>query len=325
MKKYILGLFLMLIICAITMTVASAANGPSAQDLKDINSGIEYPRDNEYFDTYRYATIKAPGGHSVYAYGSADRMGSRYTAADGDRVLLLAERKGVTCCIVLSQNKGRWINSDYLVLDPLPTPTPASTPKPMTTPKPIQSDSVSYLNDYKTLIDLVLKKTKGSYFDDELEKSNSGMLYDFDEDGYRELVITYLDYENNEYNMKALLARRKNDGSTHVYEKTVCPFAGGAKATVYYGTFGEKTVFHLVFTNSLDGEAEIGRDTIITMQDGVFVPLTELEWDLDGCYVSGEKDNNLFNALYGTRKYIICGWGDGNTADSLDSLKKAVS
>ena len=88
---------------------------PSAADLKAINSGIEYPREDEYRDSYEYAVVKAPHGHSVYGFGSADHMGSSYTVLDGERVLMLADRNGYTCVIVLSQNKGRWINSNYLV------------------------------------------------------------------------------------------------------------------------------------------------------------------------------------------------------------------
>lgn len=98
-------------------TPEATRNAPSEQDLKDIGSGIEYPRVGEYYPEYRYATVKAPGGYSVYGFGSADRMGSKTDVRNGERVKMLAERNGVACCIVLSQNKARWINCDYLEIE----------------------------------------------------------------------------------------------------------------------------------------------------------------------------------------------------------------
>ncbi len=96
------------------VSLISGIMKPSAADLEAINSGIEYPREEEYKDSYEYAIVKAPHGHSVYGFGSADHLGSSYTVLDGEKVLILAERKGYSCVIVLSQNKGRCINSQYL-------------------------------------------------------------------------------------------------------------------------------------------------------------------------------------------------------------------
>ena len=96
------------------VSLISGIMKPSAADLEAINSGIEYPREDEYKDSYEYAIVKAPHGHSVYGFGSADHLGSSYTVLDGEKVLVLADRKGYSCVIVLSQNKGRWINSNYL-------------------------------------------------------------------------------------------------------------------------------------------------------------------------------------------------------------------
>ena len=90
---------------------------PSEQDLKDSGSGIEYPRAEEYYSEYRYATVKAPGGYSVFGFGSADRMGSKTDVRDGERVKMLAERNGIVCCIILSQDKARWINLEYLEIE----------------------------------------------------------------------------------------------------------------------------------------------------------------------------------------------------------------
>lgn len=82
--------------------------------LEAIHSGIEYPKEYEYFDDYRYARVTAPGGHSVYGFGSADRQGSSFTVLNGEEVQILAERGGFSCTIVLSQNVARWINTNYL-------------------------------------------------------------------------------------------------------------------------------------------------------------------------------------------------------------------
>lgn len=113
--KRLISLFCMLVLMHMLFPTVFAADRPSAADLEEIGSQIEYPKGNEFFDEYRYATVKAPHGHSVFGFGSADHLGSSYTVLDGERVLILAERKGYSCVIVLSQHKGRWINSDYLI------------------------------------------------------------------------------------------------------------------------------------------------------------------------------------------------------------------
>ena len=109
----VLLLMLFLLLCAMSHAAASEGK-PSREDLEAINSGIEYPREEEYLDEYIYAEVYAPHGHSVFGFGSADRQGSRYTVLDGEQVKILAERNGVACVIVLSQNRARWINSQYL-------------------------------------------------------------------------------------------------------------------------------------------------------------------------------------------------------------------
>lgn len=89
---------------------------PGPWDLTAIGSQIEYPKGNEYLREYQYATVRAPHGHSVYGYGSADRLGSYYTVLDGETVKIVAERNGYSCCVILSTKRARWINSKYLVL-----------------------------------------------------------------------------------------------------------------------------------------------------------------------------------------------------------------
>ncbi len=113
MKKWIC-VFLTLVILGSLMPDAFAASGPGSEDLTAIESKIEYPKAKEYLDEYEIAKVKAPKGYSVLGYGSADRAGSSYEVMDGEWVLVLARRGGMSCCIVLSQNKGRWINSEYL-------------------------------------------------------------------------------------------------------------------------------------------------------------------------------------------------------------------
>lgn len=91
---------------------AFASYGPCEADLIAIGSGIEYPRETEYLDDYYYGVVQAPGGHSVYCYGSADMLGSKYTVADGEEVEILARRGQMLCVIIPSQNKARWIREE---------------------------------------------------------------------------------------------------------------------------------------------------------------------------------------------------------------------
>ncbi len=98
-----------------TAPVSEPEPAPSEEDLRAINSGIEFPRADEYFDHYVYAVVRAPHGHSVLGFGTAKHDGNSYTVPDGEEVIILAERKGYSCCIVVSQQKARWINSEYLV------------------------------------------------------------------------------------------------------------------------------------------------------------------------------------------------------------------
>ena len=97
------------------MPSAFAEGKPGAQDLQEIGSQIEYPKGNEYLAEYEYAEVRAPKGHSVLGFGSADHQGSVYTVLNGEKVKILAERKGYSCVIVLSQAKGRWVNTKYLI------------------------------------------------------------------------------------------------------------------------------------------------------------------------------------------------------------------
>lgn len=92
------------------------ADGPGKADLTVINSRIEFPREGEYLARYEYAVVKAPKGHSVYGYGSADRAGHVYYVRHEEPVTILARRGGMSCCIVPAEGVARWINSDYLEL-----------------------------------------------------------------------------------------------------------------------------------------------------------------------------------------------------------------
>lgn len=89
---------------------------PGRADLEAVGSGIEYPREDEYYERYAYATVRAPKGHSVLGFGSADHQGRSFTVLNGEEVRMLAERKNYVCCIVLSQGVARWINREYLVV-----------------------------------------------------------------------------------------------------------------------------------------------------------------------------------------------------------------
>ena len=113
MKKT-LAMLCVLVMMLTLLPAASAAGAPSAADLKAIGSQIEYPKSSEYLSSYVYATVAAPGGHSVYCYGSADRKGSRYTVNDHEAVTVLAYRKDMACIIIDSQRRARWIKDEYL-------------------------------------------------------------------------------------------------------------------------------------------------------------------------------------------------------------------
>ena len=113
MKKTISMLLVVFMLLTLAPAVL-AADAPSAADLKAIGSQIEYPKKNEYLSSYAYATVTAPGGHSVYCYGSADRKGTTYTVNDGEAVTVLAYRKDMACVIIDSQRRARWIKDEYL-------------------------------------------------------------------------------------------------------------------------------------------------------------------------------------------------------------------
>lgn len=90
---------------------------PSKKDLEAIKSGIEYPKSKEYWDDYGFGTVNAPGGHSVYCYGSADMAGAKYSVKHGAEVIVLASRGQMLCVIIPSLKKARWIRSANVELD----------------------------------------------------------------------------------------------------------------------------------------------------------------------------------------------------------------
>ena len=93
----------------------SASNQePSSADLEEIGSRIEYPRSREYWSSYVTGTVRAPKGHSVYCYGSADRKGSQYTVLDGETVVILASREEMLCVIIPSEERACWIKDEYV-------------------------------------------------------------------------------------------------------------------------------------------------------------------------------------------------------------------
>ena len=106
---------LTLIMIMSLMPAVFAEGKPGPQDLQEISSQIEYPKKDDYLENYQYAVVRAPRGHSVFGFGSADHQGSSYTVLNGEKVKILAEREGYSCVIVLSQSKGRWINTKYLI------------------------------------------------------------------------------------------------------------------------------------------------------------------------------------------------------------------
>ncbi len=112
--KRILAMLCAVLVVITMFPTAFACYGPSSADLKAINSGIEYPKAKEYWEDYQYGTVTAPKGHSVYCYGSADRLGSQYTVLDGEEVIILASRGEMLCCIIPSLSRARWIRDVHV-------------------------------------------------------------------------------------------------------------------------------------------------------------------------------------------------------------------
>ena len=94
---------------------AEAAGLTGSEYLERIGTGIEYPAEDEYLAEFQFATVRAPSGHSVFGFGSADHAGRSFTVSDAEEVLVLAERRNYACVIVLSERKARWVNTEYLV------------------------------------------------------------------------------------------------------------------------------------------------------------------------------------------------------------------
>ena len=166
--RSILAILLVLILLAGLFPNAFAAEKkPGPEDLQKIGSQIEYPRESEYLEEYRYATVTAPGGHSVLGFGSADHQGSSYTVLNGEMVKVLAERNGYACCIVMSQEKARWINTEYL--------EPAEAPP----------------EEYWTVLSYVFTSKYGGIRETEY-------LFEGDEDSETSVSHDYIPYENSE-------------------------------------------------------------------------------------------------------------------------------
>ena len=102
---------------AICITELPLGEKPGEADLNSIGSVIKYPDDKDYLDEYRYAVVSAPSGHSIYSFGSAAHDGTPQTLLNNEEVLILAEHKGYSCVIVLSQKKARWVNTEYLTIN----------------------------------------------------------------------------------------------------------------------------------------------------------------------------------------------------------------
>ena len=125
---------------------------PGKADLNAIGSVISFPEEKDYCDEYRYAVVAAPSGHSIYSFGSAAHDGTPQTLLNDEAVLILAEHKGYSCVIVLSQKKARWVNSEYLTINEkylILRDTPCAEDLDSVDPGVSHPDAGEYLDTYE--------------------------------------------------------------------------------------------------------------------------------------------------------------------------------
>lgn len=180
------------------------------------------------------------------------------------------------------------------------------TPPPVTAQGIPVADIAALLESYRELTDIVMEQTTSDF----AAQYNGGNLYDYDGDGYPELVLLYsLDGEA----LKALIVRHSDDEPI-VLEKELWHFmAGGAAASIYTGTLdtGDPVVF--LESTSWEGETKIGKDYVYSLSGSGIEYLYRLEWyadaegDLINCWVFDADDElmsrdnaaqfmNIFNA-----------------------------
>lgn len=173
------------------------------------------------------------------------------------------------------------------------------------------AEITTLLQAYKNATEAVIDATT----DDFAAECSRGNLYDYDGDGYPELVLLY---SLDGISLHSAIFRRTDDSASPVcLERELWSgMAGGASGAIFSGTLdtGESVIF-LESTN-WEGETKVGKDYVYGLAETDIEPLYCLEWfaDIDGnlinCWVfdaDGEllsRDNTeQFMNVYNAREY----------------------
>lgn len=173
------------------------------------------------------------------------------------------------------------------------------------------AEITTLLNAYKNATDAVIDATT----DDFAAECSRGNLYDYDGDGYPELVLLY---SLDGIALESVIFRRTDDSAEPrcLQKELWAGMAGGAAGSIYSGTLdtGESVIF-LEATN-WEGETKVGRDYVYSLANTDIEYLYHLEWyaDIDGnlinCWVFDANDELLsqdnveqFMSIYDAREY----------------------
>lgn len=170
------------------------------------------------------------------------------------------------------------------------------------------AEITTLLQAYKAATNAVMEATT----DDFAAEWNRGNLYDYDGDGYPELILLY---SLDGIALESVIFRRTDDSAEPLclQKELWAGMAGGAAGSIYSGTLdtGESVIF-LESTN-WEGETKIGKDYVYSLSGSGIEYLYRLEWyadaegDLINCWVFDADDElmsrdnaaqfmNIFNA-----------------------------
>lgn len=173
------------------------------------------------------------------------------------------------------------------------------------------AEITTLLEAYKSATNAVLEATT----DDFAAEYSCGNLYDYDGDGYPELILLY---SLDGLALEAVIFRRTDDSAEPVctQRELWAGMAGGAAGSIYAGTLdtGDPVIF-LEATN-WEGETKVGRDYVYSLSDTGIEYLYHLEWfadmegDLINCWVFDADDELMsrdnveqFLNIYNAREY----------------------
>lgn len=211
--------------------------------------------------------------------------------------------------------------TDAAVETTLPdTPVVAEAPEtevesdslPTVTAQGIEVAEIStLLQAYKEVTDAVIEATT----DDFAAECSRGNLYDYDGDGYPELVLLY---SLDGIALESAIFRRTDDSAAPIcmQQELWHILAGGAGGAIYSGTLdtGDPVIF--LEETSWEGETKIGKDYVYSLSGADIEYLYRLEWyadvegDLVNCWVFDANDELMsrdnveqFLNIYNAREY----------------------